>query len=124
MECILQAGRGLKDHGLFFASLTARLLYSHEEKKDFVSPEWLAERIERAAVPLDLSSLPSLLSLARTQLSAQASACGLTKGEVNTLAVKVLEAWLVSLPVGGGEMGDVVVRVREGGTDRGPQEGN
>ena len=115
VECILQAGSGLKDHGLFFASLTARLLYSHEEKKDFVSPEWLAERIERAAVPLDLSSLPSLLSLARTHLSAQASACGLTKGEVNTLAVKVLEAWLVSLPVGGGEMGDVVVRVREGG---------
>ena len=117
MECILQAGRGLKDHGLFFAALSARLLYSVEngKEKEEVTPAWLTEKVDKAAVPLDLSSLPSLLSLARTHLSAHASACGITKGEVDTLAIKLLEAWLVSLPEGGGAMGEVLVRVREGG---------
>ena len=117
MECILQAGRGLKDHGLLFAALTARLLYSVDDGKEKgeVTPTWLTEKVDKAAVPIDLSSLPSLLSLARTHLSAQASACGMTKGEVDTLAIKVLEAWLVSLPEGGGAMGEVLVRVREGG---------
>ena len=117
VECILQAGRGLKDHGLFFASLTARLIYSLDNgsEREEVSPALLTEKLEKAALPLDLSSLSPLLSLARTHLSAQASACGMTKGEVDTLAIKLLEAWLVSLPEGGGAMGEVIVRVKEGG---------
>ena len=50
MECILQAGRGLKDHGLFFAALTARLLYSvdEERKRQDVTPTWLREKIKKS----------------------------------------------------------------------------
>ena len=107
----MQAGKNLSDHGLLFASLTASLLLTETA----ADRAWLAERLERASLPVDLGSLHQLLSVVRSVLAAQAVACGLAGKEVESLGRRVLEAWLLTLPEGEGQMGEVVVRVNEGG---------
>ena len=68
---------------------------------------------------LDVSKMSHLVSLVRTVISPKAKACGLLQCEVERLSVKVVEAWLRSLPddphTG---LGEVVVKVAEtGGSD-------
>ena len=110
-EFIMQAAGRVEDHGLLASSLTCRLLLSTCRSWDAT---WLAERVEEASVAMDLASLPALVSMARTVLGAKAAASGLLREEVDRLSRKVVEAWLLTLPEGEGEMGEVVVRVTEG----------
>ena len=113
VEFIIGAGKVLADHGLLCAALTARLLASGPDQE--LDGAWLSDRILAASVPLDLASLAPMISLVRTVLASQASASGLLREELEQLSRAVVEAWLCCLPEGGGEVGEVVVRVAEGG---------
>ena len=65
---------------------------------------------------LDVSKMSHLLSLVRTVISPKAKACGLLSSEVERLSVKVVEAWLLSLPdQPHSGLGEVVVKVAERG---------
>ena len=65
---------------------------------------------------LDVSKLSHLVSLVRSAISPGARASGLLPSQVETLSVKVVEAWLRTLPdhpdTG---LGEVVVKVAETG---------
>ena len=65
---------------------------------------------------LDVSQLSHLVSLVRSVISPGGRASGLLSSEVETLSVKVVEAWLHSLPDHPDSgLGEVVVKVAETG---------
>ena len=113
VQLILEASANLPDYRLQSSALAARLMM---EEGDDVDIEELSECIERSAVRLDVSKMRELLSLVRTVIRPKAKASGLLTTEIETLSVKIVEAWLRTLPdqpdTGLGEM---VVKVLETG---------
>ena len=113
VQFLLGATNTLPDYRLYSAALAARLLM--EEVQD-ISLETLEESIERNAVQLDVSQMSHLVSFVRTSIRPKTKASGLLNTEVEKLSVKIVEAWLRSLPDDEDSgMGEVVVKVVETG---------
>ena len=116
-EFLLAAARPLPDHRLFCIAMAARLLAAPPTStgRPVLRAAELQDWLEAAAVQVDLGSLEQMLSLAVTALASKASGAGLLPGQVEKLGRALVQAWLTSLPTGQDTLGEVVVRVGEGG---------
>jgi len=111
-EFVIQASKNISDHKLYFASFATRLLKSNAK---IIDHEKVVEIIEKAAVNIDVGKLNHMISIARSIMKTKAKSAGLLTNEVDALSVKIVEAWLKSLPEESDELGEVVVKVHEGG---------
>ena len=111
-EFVIQASKNIPDHKLYFASLSTRLLKSDSRNID---REKVLEIIENAAVKVDVGKLSHMINISRSVIKSKAKSAGLLNKEVDALSVKIVEAWLKSLPEESDELGEVVVKVNEGG---------
>ena len=76
----------------------------------------LQDAIEESAVSFDMSDLGLLVSFVKTVIRPKAKAIGLLNTEIDILGAKIVRAWLATVPDDGdGEMGEVIVKVVEGG---------
>ena len=110
-EFIIQAGRNLLDHRLYFASLTARLLRYEAIEVDRTK---LCNMIEAASSCIDIGNIHHLVNVSRSMIKSKAKSGGLLNNEVNKISMKLVEAWLKSLPDLSDELGEVVIKVSEG----------
>ena len=63
-----------------------------------------------------MSDLGLLVSFVKTVIRPKAKAIGLLNTEIDNLGAKIVRAWLATVPDDGdGEMGEVIVKVVEGG---------
>lgn len=111
-EFVIQASKNIPDHKLYFASLATRLLKSDAGNID---REKVFEIIENAAVKVDVGKLSHMINISTTVIKSKAKSAGLLNKEVDALSIKIVEAWLKSLPEESDELGEVVVKVNEGG---------
>ena len=82
----------------------------------FIVYLFIQDAIEESAVSFDMSDLGLLVSFVKTVIRPKAKAIGLLNTEIDNLGAKIVRAWLATVPDDGdGEMGEVIVKVVEGG---------
>ena len=111
-EFMIQASKNILDHKLYFASFAARLLKSDVNNID---KDKIVDIIENCAVNVDVGKLNHMISMTKSVIKSKAKSAGLLNKEVDALSIKIVEAWLKSLPEHSDELGEVVVKVNEGG---------
>ena len=113
VQMILEVANNLPDYRLQTSALAARLLV---DDVSGINLSELEDCVDRNSVSFDVSKMSHLVSLVRTVITPKAKASGLLKTELEKLSIKIVEAWLHSLPdKSDSGMGEVVVKVAETG---------